>query len=93
MPSATEATPKQMFQLVILGFMEDVTSTRKLESSCKYDIRFMHILQGKPAPDHNRFWSFIKHRLQGDVIENLFYQLVDYLLDLGEILLGFYKEC
>jgi len=85
MPRATEATPKQMFQLVILGFMEDVTSTRKLESSCKHDIRFMYVLQGKPAPDHNRFWSFIKHRLQGEVIENLFYQLVDYLLELGEI--------
>jgi len=85
MPRATEATPKQMFQLVILGFMEDVTSTRKLESSCKYDIRFMHVLHGKPAPDHNRFWHFIKYRLQGEVIENLFYQLVDYLLDMGEI--------
>jgi len=85
MPRQTEATPKQMFQLVILGFMEDITSTRKLESSCKYDIRFMHVLQGKPAPDHNRFWSFIKHRLQGEVAENLFYQLVDYLLNLGEI--------
>jgi len=85
MPRQAEATPKQMFQLVILGFMEDVTSTRKLESSCKYDIRFMHVLQGKKAPDHNRFWSFIKHRLQGEVIENLFYQLVDYLLEMGEI--------
>jgi len=84
-PRQTEANPKQMFQLVILGFMEGVTSTRKLESSCKHDIRFMHVLQGKPAPDHNRFWSFIKHRLQGEVVENLFYQLVDYLLEMGEI--------
>jgi len=85
LPRQTEATPKQMFQLVVLGFMEDATSTRKLESSCKHDIRFMYVLQGKPAPDHNRFWSFIKHRLQGEVVENLFYQLVDYLLELGEI--------
>ena len=85
MPRQTEATPKQMFQLVILGFMESVTSTRKLESSSKHDIRFMYVLQGKPAPDHNRFWSFIKHRLQGEVVENLFYQLVDYLLEMGEI--------
>jgi len=29
--------------------------------------------------------EFIKHRLQGEVAENLFYQLVDYLQDLGEI--------
>ena len=88
LPSAKEATPKQMFQLVTLGFMEDVTSTRKLESSCKHDIRFMYVLHGKPAPDHNRFWSFIKHRLQGAVAERLFYQLVEYLLEMGEISLA-----
>ena len=85
LPSASEASPKQMFQLVILGYMEDTYSTRKLESASRYDIRFMYELQGKPVPDHNRFWSFIKHRLQGEVIENLFYQLVNYLLEAGEI--------
>jgi transposase len=65
--------------------MKEIYSTRKLESASRYDIRFMRLLQGKPAPDHNRFWSFIKHRLQGEVIENLFYQIVDYLLEVGEI--------
>ena len=77
-----------MFQLVVLGFMEGITSTRKIECACKHDIRFMYILHGKPAPDHNRFWSFIKHRLQGEVAEHLFYQLVDYLLEIGEISLA-----
>ena len=85
LPKKEEATPKQMFQLVILGFMNGIYSTRKLESSSKHDIRFLCILQGKPAPDHNRFWSFIKHRLQGEVMENLFYQLNHYLKELGEI--------
>jgi len=45
----------------------------------------MYVLSGKPAPDHNRFWNFIKHRLQGDVAEHLFYQLVKHLKDAGEI--------
>jgi transposase len=88
LPREKEATPKQMFQLVILGFMEKITSTRKLESSCKHDIRFMYVLQGKPAPDHNRFWSFIKHRLQGGVAEHLFYQITNYLMEIGEISLA-----
>lgn len=87
-PREKEATPKQMFQLVILGFMEGATSTRKLESACKHDIRFMYVLHGKPAPDHNRFWSFIKHRLQGEVAEGLFYQITNYLLEVGEISLA-----
>jgi len=85
LPRANEATPKQMFQLVVLGFMEGRYSTRKLESACRNDIRFMYILDGKPAPDHNRFWSFIKKRLQGEVAEHLFYQLVHYLENAGEI--------
>jgi len=85
LPRADEATPKQMFQLVILGFMEKIYSTRQLESACRNDIRFMYLLGGKPTPDHNRFWSFIKHRLQGEVAENLFYQLIHYLDGAGEI--------
>lgn len=82
---ADEASPKQMFQLVVMGFMEGIYSTRKLESACKNDIRFMYILRGKKVPDHNRFWSFIKNRLQGDVAINLFYQLVTYLNEIEEI--------
>jgi len=88
LPREKEASLKQMFQLVILGFMEKINSTRKLESSCKHDIRFMYVLQGKPAPDHNRFWSFIKHRLQGGAAEHLFYQITNYLLEIGEISLA-----
>ena len=85
MPRAAEVSPKQMFQLVILGFMEGKLTTRALEDACRYDTRFMHVRKGKPVPDHNRFWSFIKHRLQGDVAEHLFYQIVEHLLELGEL--------
>lgn len=79
LPNEEYASPKQMFQLVILGFIKDIYSTRKLESASKNDIRFMYILNGKAAPDHNRFATFIKYRLCGEVAENLFYQLVHYL--------------
>jgi transposase len=50
-----------------------------------YPIWAWYLLNGKPTSDHNRFWSFIKHRLQGEVAENLFYQLVDYLGKKNEI--------
>ena len=81
-----EATPKQLFQLVILGFMSDIYSLRKLERACKRDICFMYLLRGKRAPDHSRFGSFIKDRLQGRVAEHLFYQLVKELEVRGEVL-------
>jgi len=85
MPKTEDATPKQMFQLVILGFMNGIYSLRDLERSCRYDVRFLYILNGKPAPDHNRFGTFIKTRLSKGVMENLFYQLVHYLKEAGEI--------
>jgi transposase len=85
MPKSEDATPKQMFQLVILGFMNGQYSLRDLERSCRYDVRFLYILNGKPAPDHNRFGTFIKTRLSKGVMENLFYQLIHYLKEVGEI--------
>jgi len=84
-PHVTEVSPKEMFQLVILGFMEGKHTTRALEEASRYDTRFMYIRGNKRVPDHNRFWSFIKHRLQGEVAEHLFYQLVEYLMEAGEV--------
>jgi len=74
-PRRSEATPKQMFQIVILGFMEGKYSTRKIESACRNDIRFMYLLAGKKAPDHSRIARFIQEHLQGDAAEGLFYQM------------------
>jgi transposase len=82
---ADEATPKQMFQLVVFGFMNGRFATRALEAACRNDIRFMYLLGGKRAPDHSRFASFIHDRLQGQVAEGLFYQLVKELEARGEI--------
>jgi len=77
-----------MFQLLILGFMVGAYSTRELESACKNDIRFLLILNRKPAPDHNRFWYFTKKRLPNGVLENLFYQLIHYLKEEGDVNFG-----
>jgi transposase len=85
LPSAKEASLKQMFQLCMLGFMEGIYSTRKLEKSCKHDIRFMYLLGGKKAPDHNRFWHFIKWRLTEKVMQSLQSQLIFYLEGAGEL--------
>lgn len=76
---ADEATPKQMFQLVMLGFMNGIYPTRGLEAACRNDIRFMYLLGGKRVPDHSRFASFIRERMGGEVGEGLFYQVVKEL--------------
>jgi transposase len=51
-PAEGEATPRQMFKLVMLGFMNGVYATRSLEAACRCDIRFMWLLNGKRIPDH-----------------------------------------
>ena len=79
-----EATPKQMFLLVVLGYMEGKYSTRKIEKACRTDTRFMWLLGGKPVPDHTRISRFLQ-RISGDILEDLFYQVVHLLHEDGEI--------
>ena len=83
--TAEEATPEQMFKLVLLGFMNRIYTTRQLEAACRNDIRFMYILGGKSVPDHNRFWRFIKKHMYGAPAEGLFYQIVKALEKRGEV--------
>ena len=81
---AREATPKQLFLLVVLGFMTGIYSCRKIEKACRTDIRFMWILGGKPVPDHTRISRFLQ-RISGEILEDLFYQVVHLLHEDGEI--------
>ena len=84
-PRRGEATAKQMFQVVVLGFMLGQYTTRKIESACRNDIRFMYLLQGKRAPEHSKIARFVKEHLRGEVAEDLFYQMVTLLYEQGEI--------
>ena len=79
-----EASPKQLFLLVVLRYMNQMYSTRKIEMACRTDTRFMWLLGGKPAPDHTRISRFLQ-RIGGEILENLFYQVVHLLHEDGEI--------
>ena len=82
-----ETTPKQMFLLVILAFMNGIYSTRKIEQACRCDIRFMWLLAGRQVPDHTRIARFIQ-RISGGIMEGMFYQLIHLLREYGEIEYG-----
>ncbi len=84
-PRLGEATPKQMFQIIMLGFMDGRYSTRDIEGACKHDIRFVWLLKGNRAPEHSKIARFIKDHLYGEVAEELFYQMVLLLGECGEI--------
>lgn len=76
--------PAELFEVLVFAYMNGIYSSRDIESACRNDIRFMWILQDAPAPDHATIARFQNERL-ANVMENLFYQLVEKLSALGEI--------
>ena len=49
-----QASPRQMFKIIIYAAMNRIYSSRDIETACRRDINFMYLLEGKPAPDHDR---------------------------------------
>lgn len=77
-------SPKKFFKILVYAYMNNIYSTRMIEKACKRDINFIWLLGGEKAPDHNTISRFRSGKL-GDVIEDLFYQLVTYIGNIGEI--------
>lgn len=77
-------SPKSLFRVLVYGYMEGIYSSRALEKACRRDINFRWLLQGEKVPSHNTISRFRSIRLES-CIEDLFYQLVKKLNDLGEI--------
>ncbi len=48
----------RLFATILYGFAMKSMTLRDLETSCKYDIRFMYIMEGK-SPSHMAFGRFI----------------------------------
>ena len=79
-----KVNPETLFELLVFGYMNRKYSARQIEEACRTDIRFMWILGGEPVPDHSTIARFQNEKLTG-VIEDLFYQLVGQLCDVGEV--------
>ena len=54
-----QATPRQLFKIVVYASMNRIYSSRDIETACRRDINFMYLLEGSPAPDHATFARFI----------------------------------
>lgn len=77
-------TPATMFIILVYAYMRRLYSSRQIEEACKTDIRFMWILGPKPVPDHSTIARFQNEKLV-PVMEDLFYQLINQLMDLNEV--------
>lgn len=76
--------PMTMFILLVYGYMRRLYSSRDIEEACNTDTRFMWILGREGAPDNSTIARFQNERLV-PVIEELFYQLVNKLIEMGEV--------
>ena len=72
------ASPRNLFKIIVYGYMNNIYTSRALEQACRRDINFMWLLEGAKAPDHNTVARFRTERV-ADAAEGLFYQLVELL--------------
>ena len=79
-----KVNPITLFEILVFGYMEHLYSGRDIEKACKTDIRFMLLLNGEPAPSHATISRFQDERLT-EAIEELFYQFVEKLYEMGEV--------
>lgn len=77
-------SPKTLFKIIVYGYMRKLFSSRAIEEACRRDICFMWLLNDEPTPDHSTITRFMDDKLSSE-IEDLFYQLINKLYELGEI--------
>ena len=79
-----KVNPITMFEILVFGYITRLYSGRDIAKACRTDIRFMWLLNGEPAPSHATISRFQDDRLKV-VMEDLFYQFVEKLYEMGEI--------
>ncbi|KUO74303.1 MAG: hypothetical protein APF77_21105 [Clostridia bacterium BRH_c25] len=52
--------PKILYKVLTYAYMNNIYSSRKIETACRRDINFMWLLQGRLAPDHSTIARFRK---------------------------------
>ena len=79
-----QASPKQLFKIIIYASMNRIYSSRDIETACRRDVNFMYLLEGKPAPDHATIARFISLHLSQCSKETMA-EVTGILYELGEI--------
>lgn len=79
-----QVSPRQLLKIVIYAEMNRIYSSRDIEKSCRRDINFMYLLEGKPSPDHATIARFISLHLS-QCSSNILAEVSNILYELGEI--------
>ena len=79
-----QATPRQLFKIMVYASMNRIYSSRDIETACRRDINFMYLLEGKPAPYHATFARFISRHF-AQCSKKTLAEVSKLLYSLGEI--------
>jgi len=80
---ASSYDPRMLLKVLVYGYLCNIFSSRKIETSLKENIHFMWI-SGMSRPDHNTINRFRSERLT-NVLKEIFSQVVMLLVDAGQI--------
>ena len=79
-----QVSPRQLLKIVIYAGMNRIYSSRDIEKSCRRDINFMYLLEGKPSPNHATIARFISLHLS-QCSSNILAEVSNILYELGGI--------
>lgn len=79
-----QASPRQLFKIIIYASMNRIYSSRDIETACHRDINFMYLLEEKPVPDHATIARFISLHFS-KCSKNTLAEVSNILLEIGEI--------
>ena len=85
LPAENRVSPEIMLKIILYAHHErNDISSRTIEKSCRRDINYMFLLEGKPAPDHATIARFrTKHFAKCS--QQLLSNMAELLHDLGQI--------
>lgn len=78
-------SPERLFRMLIVMYMENIPSERKLVTELNVNLRYMWFTKtdlDSPAPDHSTF-SVLRNRLGDSLFKQIFAQVVSTIVELG----------
>lgn len=79
-----ELTPRQMLKIMIYAYMNQIYSSRAIETACRRDINFMWLLEGKRVPDHATIARFRSLHF-APCAERILAEVCEFLYRMGEL--------
>lgn len=78
-------SPERLFRMLIVMYMENISSERKLVTELNVNLRYMWFTKtdlDAPAPDHSTF-TVLRNRLGDNLFKQIFAQVVSTIIELG----------